>query len=135
MYTLPDSIKSFVVAKKISTINTTRILFHKLISFLGKLNLVDLAGSERVNKSQVTGPQLKEAQCINRSLSELGNVVAALRRKQNHVPFRNSLLTRILEDSLGIKILGTRTGIKFGNLCAAKFYGNSGPCAKFRLSC
>uniref|UniRef100_A0A914C6C4 Kinesin-like protein n=1 Tax=Acrobeloides nanus TaxID=290746 RepID=A0A914C6C4_9BILA len=67
---------------------------------IGKLNLVDLAGSERVNKSQVTGPQLKEAQCINRSLSELGNVVAALRRKQNHVPFRNSLLTRILEDSL-----------------------------------
>ena len=67
----------------------------------GKLNLIDLAGSERVAKSQVTGPQLKEAQYINKSLSELGNVVAALRKKQQHVPFRNCQLTRILEDSLG----------------------------------
>uniref|UniRef100_A0A914PHS2 Kinesin motor domain-containing protein n=1 Tax=Panagrolaimus davidi TaxID=227884 RepID=A0A914PHS2_9BILA len=68
---------------------------------IGKLNLIDLAGSERVAKSQVSGQQLKEAQCINKSLSELGNVVSALRRKQQHVPFRNCLLTRILEDSLG----------------------------------
>uniref|UniRef100_A0A914Z614 Kinesin-like protein n=1 Tax=Panagrolaimus superbus TaxID=310955 RepID=A0A914Z614_9BILA len=67
---------------------------------IGKLNLIDLAGSERVAKSQVSGQQLKEAQCINKSLSELGNVVSALRRKQSHVPFRNCLLTRILEDSL-----------------------------------
>uniref|UniRef100_A0AC35FZX9 Kinesin-like protein n=1 Tax=Panagrolaimus sp. PS1159 TaxID=55785 RepID=A0AC35FZX9_9BILA len=67
---------------------------------IGKLNLIDLAGSERVAKSQVSGQQLKEAQCINKSLSELGNVVSALRRKQQHVPFRNCLLTRILEDSL-----------------------------------
>ncbi|KAE9546845.1 hypothetical protein FO519_009943, partial [Halicephalobus sp. NKZ332] len=55
----------------------------------GKLNLIDLAGSERVAKSQVSGPQLKEAQFINKSLSELGNVVAALRKKQQHIPFRN----------------------------------------------
>uniref|UniRef100_A0AAF5I4K7 Kinesin-like protein n=2 Tax=Strongyloides stercoralis TaxID=6248 RepID=A0AAF5I4K7_STRER len=66
----------------------------------GKLNLIDLAGSERVSKSQVVGQQLKEAQCINKSLSELGNVVLALRAKASHVPYRNCLLTRLLEDSL-----------------------------------
>lgn len=67
----------------------------------GRLNFVDLAGSERVARSQVTGPQLQEAKFINKSLAELGNVVLALRRNQAHVPFRNCLLTRILEDSLG----------------------------------
>ncbi|KAH7726405.1 Protein KLP-3 a [Aphelenchoides avenae] len=66
----------------------------------GRLNLIDLAGSERVAKSQATGAQLKEAQFINKSLSELGNVVSALRRQQSHIPFRNCLLTRVLQDSL-----------------------------------
>lgn len=70
-------------------------------AWTGHLNLVDLAGSERVARSQVTGAQLQEAKFINRSLAELGNVVLALRRAQPHVPFRNCLLTRILEDSLG----------------------------------
>lgn len=51
-------------------------------------------------QSGAAGEQLKEAQNINRSLSELGNVVNALRLKQNHVPFRNSQLTRFLENSL-----------------------------------
>ncbi|KAI6192579.1 Kinesin-like protein KIFC3 [Aphelenchoides besseyi] len=68
--------------------------------WVGRLNLVDLAGSERVARSQVTGAQLQEAKFINKSLSELGNVVLALRRNQTHVPFRNCQLTRILEDSL-----------------------------------
>lgn len=71
----------------------------------GRLNFVDLAGSERVAKSQVTGAQLQEAKFINKSLAELGNVVLALRRNQTHVPFRNCLLTRILEDSLGLFVL------------------------------
>ncbi|CAD5217906.1 unnamed protein product [Bursaphelenchus xylophilus] len=66
----------------------------------GRLNLVDLAGSERVARSQVVGAQLNEAKFINKSLSELGNVVLALRKNSPHVPFRNCLLTRILEDSL-----------------------------------
>ncbi|CAD5212763.1 unnamed protein product [Bursaphelenchus okinawaensis] len=66
----------------------------------GRLNLVDLAGSERVARSQVVGAQLNEAKFINKSLSELGNVVLALRKNLPHVPFRNCLLTRILEDSL-----------------------------------
>ncbi|XP_055477592.1 kinesin-like protein KIFC3 isoform X2 [Psammomys obesus] len=66
----------------------------------GKLNLVDLAGSERVCKSGAEGSRLREAQHINRSLAALGDVIAALRSRQGHVPFRNSKLTYLLQDSL-----------------------------------
>nr|XP_057944377.1 kinesin-like protein KIFC3 isoform X2 [Doryrhamphus excisus] len=67
----------------------------------GKLNLVDLAGSERIRKSGAEGGRLREAQCINKSLSALGDVINALRAKHAHVPFRNSRLTYLLQDSLG----------------------------------
>lgn len=70
---------------------------------VGKLNLVDLAGSERVRVTGATGERLEESKSINKSLSSLGNVIAALTDKKHraHIPYRDSKLTRILEDSLG----------------------------------
>lgn len=68
----------------------------------GKIILVDLAGSEKVEKTGAEGRVLDEAKTINKSLSVLGNVVNALTTgKPNHVPYRDSKLTRILQDALG----------------------------------
>ena len=76
---------------------------------VGKLNLVDLAGSERQAKTQASGQRLREAAQINLSLSALGNVISALTEGAaggggggaQHVPYRDSKLTRLLQDSLG----------------------------------
>jgi kinesin family protein 3/17 len=66
------------------------------------LNLVDLAGSERQRKTNAVGDRLREAIEINLSLSALGNVISALvDGKIKHIPYRDSKLTRILQDSLG----------------------------------
>jgi kinesin family protein 3/17 len=68
----------------------------------GKLNLVDLAGSERQKKTGASGDRLKEGSKINLSLSALGNVISALSEgSAKHIPYRDSKLTRLLQDSLG----------------------------------
>ncbi|KAL6568936.1 Kinesin-like protein KIN-14R [Orobanche hederae] len=66
-----------------------------------KLWLVDLAGSERVARTKVQGERLNETQNINRSLSALRDVISALVTRSPHIPFRNSKLTHLLQDSLG----------------------------------
>ncbi|KAK8468718.1 hypothetical protein PHAVU_006G094111 [Phaseolus vulgaris] len=71
----------------------------------GKLILVDLAGSEKVEKTGAEGRVLEEAKTINKSLSALGNVInsltCGLQGKTGHIPYRDSKLTRILQDALG----------------------------------
>jgi hypothetical protein len=70
-----------------------------------KLQLVDLAGSERVKQTQATGLRFEEGVQINKSLSALGNVILALERRASgqggHVPYRDHIITRLLQDSLG----------------------------------
>lgn len=69
---------------------------------VGKMNMVDLAGSERQSKTGASGDVLKEATKINMSLSALGNVISALvDAKSSFIPYRDSKLTRLLQDSLG----------------------------------
>ncbi|EAS05652.4 kinesin motor catalytic domain protein (macronuclear) [Tetrahymena thermophila SB210] len=74
--------------------------------YLSKLHLVDLAGSERISKSQVEGTLLNEAKHINKSLSFLEQVIVALNDQMKkgvriHIPYRNSIMTTVLKDSLG----------------------------------
>ncbi|KAH0575495.1 Kinesin [Spironucleus salmonicida] len=76
------------------------------------LQIIDLAGSERVKKTQVEGQKLNELIKINQSLTCLGNVIQSLQQENNHIPFRDSVLTKILARSLSqnqcnITILGT----------------------------
>lgn len=74
----------------------------------GKLNLVDLAGSENIGRSGALDKRAKEAGSINQSLLTLGRCITALVEKCPHIPYRESKLTRILQDSLGGR---TRTSI------------------------
>jgi kinesin family protein 3/17 len=85
---------------------------------MGKMSLVDLAGSERANKTGATGDRLKEGCKINLSLSALGNVISALvEGKGGHVPYRDSKLTRLLQDSLG----GNTKTVMVANISPADF--------------
>ena len=67
---------------------------------IGKLNIVDLAGSENINRSGVIDKGAREASNINKSLLTLGRVMTALADRASHIPYRESKLTRILQDSL-----------------------------------
>ena len=93
----------------------------------GVLNLVDLAGSERLSRSgSAECPKLlKEAQCINKSLSTLGNVIGALHRQSTHVPYRDSKLTHLLQNSLG----GDSKTLMFCNLSAESASMNESLCS------
>ncbi|KAH0572792.1 Kinesin-like protein [Spironucleus salmonicida] len=84
-------------------------------NFHSTLTFCDLAGSERVQKTNSRGLQLEEAKCINQSLSCLQNVVLALSSRKKHVPFRDSTLTKLLQNSLS------------GN-AKTTIFGNIGPC-------
>ena len=82
------------------TIHQTNL--KTLVSKTGKLYLVDLAGSEKISKTGATGMTLEEAKTINKSLTTLGMVINNLTDgKSQHVPYRESKLTRILQESLG----------------------------------
>lgn len=70
---------------------------------IGRLNLVDLAGSENIGRSGAKNERKTEAGMINKSLLTLGRVINALVEKSLHIPYRESKLTRLLQESLGGK--------------------------------
>jgi hypothetical protein len=83
----------------------------------GKMSLVDLAGSERADKTGAGAERLKEAQNINKSLSALGDVIAALSEGEKFIPYRNNKLTQLMQDSLG----GNAKTLMFVNFSPADY--------------
>lgn len=101
----------------------------------GTLNLCDLAGSERLDRSGATGARAKEAMAINKSLSSLTDVFAAIGKKQSHIPFRNSKLTYLLQPSLSgdgktlmvVNLSPTELSIQ-ESLCSLRFASQVNKC-------
>lgn len=94
----------------------------------GSLSLVDLAGSERLDRSGATGEVAKSAMAINKSLSALADVFLAIRRQDNHIPYRNSKLTNLLQGALGgdgktlmLISLSPTEASSFESYCSCKF--------------
>ncbi|KAL5570446.1 hypothetical protein UlMin_027021 [Ulmus minor] len=86
----------------------------------GVLNLIDFAGSERLSRSGAIGDRLKETQAINKSLSSLTDVIFALAKKEDHVPFKNSKLTFLLQTLMFVKISPDPSSVG-ESLCSLKF--------------
>merc|ERR1711904_540257 len=101
----------------------------------GALHLVDLAGSERLDKSGATGSRLKETQNINKSLSSLADVFCAKAENRNHVPFRNSKLTHLMEPCLSghgktlmVVNIGPEEDHAHETLCSLRFASQVSQC-------
>lgn len=101
----------------------------------GSVSLVDLAGSERLSISRSEGIRLKETQNINRSLAALGDVFNAISRKDNHVPFRNSKLTHLLQNFLSgnsrtVMVVNISSDAEHMNetICSLRFADKVGQC-------
>lgn len=80
---------------------STQIEKKKPKTITGTITIVDLAGSERLTHSNTEGDRLNETKAINRSLNSLRDVISALYKKEQHIPYRNSKLTTILQNYLG----------------------------------
>lgn len=89
-------------------------------TLLGSLDLVDLAGSERIKESGSTGAQAKEAFNINGSLKVLGDVIEAIKKNQKHIPFRESELTKLLQNNL----IGSSKTLMFVNISPRPEHAN-----------
>merc|ERR1711920_100614 len=105
------------------------------VELRGALHLVDLAGSERLDRSGAVGDRLKETQNINRSLSSLADVFLAKAQGQQHIPFRNSKLTHLMEPCLsghGKTLMAVNIRPEADNshetLCSLRFASQASQC-------